>query len=213
MPDILVINPNSNEQVTRNLRESFKPFEKMASIESVTLVAGPFGIETDADVEMAASMVIDRVADELDRDAYVIACYSDPGLVACRRRTEKPVFGMQESALRAAARDGRRFGVLALSDASIARHLRYIRALGLQDQLAAELSLNVSVEQSAADPAMLDKVIFNGRRLVEEFGAEAIVLGCAGMAALQEAAEQALSVPVIEPARAAVEEAIAASSG
>ncbi len=212
MMRVLVINPNSNEQVTDKLRESLGIFDHVATIECVTLAAGPFGIETDADVALAASLVVARVGGEHDYDAFVIACYSDPGLADCRQRTDKPVFGMQESALKEAARDERRFGVLALSDESIARHLPYIDKLGLRRQLAAELPLDISVEQSAADPASLEKVIATGRRLIEEFGADTIVLGCAGMAALQGAVERALCVPVIEPVRAAVEEAIAAGS-
>ncbi|MDG2377235.1 MAG: aspartate/glutamate racemase family protein [Woeseiaceae bacterium] len=210
MPDFLVINPNSNEQVTENLRESLREFRPIMSIECHTTAGAPFGIESDADVELAASLVIEQVASEQHRDAIVIACYSDPGLAQCRVQFSTPIFGMQDSALRAAASGGCRFGVLALSDESIARHLPCIEALGLNDLLAAELPLNISVEQSAGDPKTLDKVIENGRRLIDEFGAEAVVLGCAGMAALQKPAEQALSVPVIEPAHAAVAEAFVA---
>jgi Asp/Glu/hydantoin racemase len=207
MPDVLVINPNSNDQVTENLRESLREFDSKASIECRTTAGAPFGIESDADVEIAKSLVIEQVAQEQHRDAIVIACYSDPGLAQCRAQFSTPVFGMQDSALRAAASGGRRFGVLALSDESIARHLPCIDALGLTNSLAAELPLNISVEQSAGDPGTLDKVIETGRRLIDEFGAEAVVLGCAGMAALQKPAERTLAVPVIEPAQAAFSEA------
>ena len=212
MSSILVINPNSNEQVTHHLRDTLGGVESGVSIDCCTLADGPFGIETDADVELATALVIDRVGAESGRDAIVIACYSDPGLAECRERYDIPVFGMQESALKAASSAGRRFGVLALSDASIARHLPYIERLGLSASLAAELPLDITVEQSAGQADTLDKVIVAGRALVNEHGAEAIVLGCAGMAALRDAAEQALSVPVIEPVRAAVDEAIAASA-
>jgi allantoin racemase len=41
-------------------------------------------------------------------------------------------------------------------------------------------------------------------------GARAIILGCAGMAKHRAAAEDASGVPVIEPAQAAVAQAIAA---
>jgi allantoin racemase len=212
MPRILIINPNSNERVTDNLRESLEGYRAAASIDCVTLSDGPFGIESDQDVEKASGLVVARTCGETNYDAFVIACYSDPGLQDCRKRIAIPVFAMQESALKAAALGGRRFGVLALSDESIARHLPYIDSLGLRDQLAGELPLDISVEQSAADPATLDKVINAGRRLIDEFGAGALVLGCAGMAAIRESAESALTVPVIEPVRAAVEDAISATS-
>ena len=210
MKKILVINPNSNERVTGQLREALADLAPAAAIECCTLNEGPFGIESDADVDAAATLLVEKIPRETGYDAFVIACYSDPGLAECRQLSDVPVFGMQESALRTAADRGRRFGVLALSEASIARHLPYIEGLGLGNQLAAELPLGITVEQSAGDPATLDKVVENGRCLVDEHGAEAIVLGCAGMAALREPAEHALSVPVIEPVRAAVSDAIAA---
>jgi len=210
MPDILVINPNSNEQVTANLRDSLKFFRSKATIECCTLSDGPFGIESDDDVEAAASLVVEKISHETGYDAFVIACYSDPGLAQCRERFTTPVFGMQESAVREAAQDDRLFGVLALGDESIARHLPYVESLGFSSQLVAELPLGISVEQSADEPETLGKVADTGLRLIDEFGAEAIILGCAGMAALREPAERALAVPVIEPAQAAVRCAVAA---
>jgi len=211
MPSILVINPNANERVTDNLRVSLEEFQAYASIDCITLRDGPFGIESDQDVEKAAVLVADRICNDIAYDAFVIACYSDPGLQDSRKQVVKPVFGMQESALKAAAAGDRRFGVLALSDNSIVRHMRYIDELGLRSQLAAELPLDISVEQSVSDPKTLDKVERVGRRLIDEFGAETLVLGCAGMAALRSSVEDVLAVPVIEPARAAVEAAISAT--
>ena len=76
--------------------------------------------------------------------------------------------------------------------------------------LAGELPLNISVDEAANDAGTLDKVVVAGRRLVEEYGAESLILGCAGMAAIKAAAETKLPVPVIEPVQAAVELAIKA---
>jgi allantoin racemase len=208
-PRILVINPNSNESVTDGLRRSLASYRDVTDIDCCTLSDGPFGIESDDDVAVAAGLVIDRVASANDYDACVIACYSDPGLAECRARFDKPVFGMQQSALEAAALVGR-FGVLALSDESIARHLVYIDRLGLGERLAGELPLDISVDQSANDPAAMDRIVKMGQRLIDELGAEVVILGCAGMTAHKKPAAEALRVPVIEPVEAAVEAALAA---
>ena len=211
MRRILVINPNSNESVTAGLSESLAGFGNQAAIECCTLYDGPFGIATDDDIDQVIPLVMEKVETSPDFDAYVIACYSDPGLVDCRRRFDRPVFGMQQSAVETAVAAGGLFGVLALSDESIARHLQYIRKLGYEGELAGELPLDVSVDEAANDPATLDKVISNGRRLVDEFGATSLILGCAGMAAIKSAAETKLPVPVIEPAQAAVSLAVKAT--
>ncbi len=201
---ILVINPNSNETVTNGLRESLTEFSDRADVHCCTLDDGPFGIESDEDIAQVIPLVKDRISTSPDYDAYVIACYSDPGLAQCCDLFDKPVFGLQKSAVETAVALGGRFGVLALSDESIARHLVYVRNLGLEDKLAAEVPLNISVDQSANDPETLQKVIVAGRMLVDEFDVNALILGCAGMATTKEAAEKKLPVPVIEPAQAAV---------
>ncbi len=207
---ILVINPNSNETVTTGLRESLLGFATEADIDCCTLEDGPFGIESDEDILKVAPMVRQRILDSHEFDAYVIACYSDPGLKECRETVAKPVFGMQESAIRTAAIPGGKFGVLALSDESIQRHLRYIRELGFTDQLAAELPLNITVDEAANASDTVDKVVAASRRLIAEYDVSAVILGCAGMAATKAVAETKLPVPIIEPAQAAVRFAIEA---
>jgi len=208
---ILVINPNSNETVTAGIRESLHTFSSEADIDCCTLEDGPFGIESDEDIENVIPLVCRKVLAAPEYDAYVIACYSDPGLRECREITAKPVLGMQESAIKTAVTVGGKFGVLALSDESIRRHLRYIRDLGFDNQLAAELPLDITVDEAANAKDTVDKVVAAGRRLIDDYGVSAVILGCAGMAAIKEAAETKLPVPVIEPAQAAVRIAIEAA--
>jgi Asp/Glu/hydantoin racemase len=204
MRRIKVINPNSNESVTDGLRTSLAGRYADAIIECVTLTDGPFGIETDADIEFVIPLIENEILTSTDHDAFVIACYSDPGLDQCRQLVDTPVFGMQQSAVETAAAISERFGVLALSDRSIARHLRYIEKLGFTAQLAGELPLGISVDAAANGSGTFARVVFQGRRLIEEFGAGALILGCAGMAGHRDNAERELGVPVIEPAQAAV---------
>lgn len=205
---ILVINPNSNEAVTRGIDDSIDAMRQPRAlvIDCVTLADAPFGIESDEDVEAASPLVVDTVeAGQDDFGAFVIACYSDPGLERCRRASRSPVLGIQESAIREASRGGRRFGVLALSDASIRRHLVYVRARGVRQHVG-ERALNVTVDQGVHDAATFGRIVAEGRKLVGA-GAEALVLGCAGLAAHRERAAAALGVPVIDPVQAAVTEA------
>lgn len=211
MHKILVINPNSNESVTAGLRESLHEFRGEADIDCCTLENGPFGIESDADIAAVVPLVQAKIAAMPDYDAYVIACYSDPGLQECRAAFDKPVFGMQDSAVRTAVAAGGQFGVLALSNESIRRHKRYIRHLGFEDRLAAELPLHITVDEAANSPATVDKVIAAARSLVWDHGVSAVILGCAGMARIKIIAEKKLPVPVIEPAQAAVRLAIDAA--
>ena len=205
-PRILVINPNSNPLVTEGLEEALKPlgFAGGPEIACETLAEGPYGIESQADVDGVAMPLRRLVARDTQSAAFVIACYSDPGLHVCREATSRPVFGIAECAVLTALARADTFGVIAIAQRSIRRHLRYLRQMGLMDRLVRERPLNMSVAETASGDGTLAKMIEVGRALKDQDGANAIVMGCAGMARHRIALEQALGIPVIDPTQAAV---------
>ncbi|MEI5668236.1 aspartate/glutamate racemase family protein [Bosea sp. CCNWLW174] len=205
MSRILVINPNSNEAVTEGLRQALAVFARPGSPEIFceTLAEGPFGIETQEHVE-AVAMPLRRRIEAADADAFVIACYSDPGLHVCREGTAKPVFGIAECGVLTALARGDRFGVIAIKSRSIPRHIRYLRQMGLMERLAGERALEMSVAESASGEGTLARMIEKGRELRDLDGAGVVVMGCAGMARHRAPLERALGVPVIDPTQAAV---------
>jgi Asp/Glu/hydantoin racemase len=207
--DILVINPNSNPAVTRGFDEELRTyrFADGPAIRCATLADGPFGIETQRDVEQVVLPLRRLVEQDNEADAFVIACYSDPGLQVCREGTRRPVFGIAECGVLTALARGDRFGVIAIAQRSIRRHLRYLRQMGLADRLAGERALDVSVAESASAET-LGRIAAVGRELVQQDGADVVVMGCAGMSRHRSPLEQALGVPVIDPIQAAVAMAI-----
>ncbi|HKH97066.1 MAG TPA: aspartate/glutamate racemase family protein [Beijerinckiaceae bacterium] len=209
---IVVVNPNSNEAVTRGLDEALRPlaFAEGPEIVCTTLAEGPYGIETQADVESVAMPLRRLVESDNGADAFVIACYSDPGLHVCREGTDRPVFGIAESGVLTALARAETFGVIAIKQRSIRRHVRYLRQMGLTERLAGERPLEMSVAETASGEGTLDRLIAVGRELRDEDGAGAIVMGCAGMARHRRALEEALGVPVIDPTQAAVAMALGA---
>ena len=211
---IVVINPNSNETVTRGLDDALRPlaFEGGPEIVCRTLAEGPYGIESQADVESVVLPLRRLVESDNEADAFVIACFSDPGLHVCRDGTDRPVFGIAECGVLAALARADRFGVIAIQSRSIGRHLRYLRQMGLMERLAGERPIEMSVAESAAGEKTLDRMIEVGSELRDRDGAEAIVMGCAGMARHRKPLEAALGVPVVDPTQAAVAMAIGAVS-
>src|ERR1700689_695532 len=205
-PRILVINPNSNVTVTRGLEEALKPldFGDGPEIVCTTLAGGPYGIESKADVDSVAMPLRRLIESDNSASAFVIACYSYPGLHVCREGTDRPVFGIAECGVMAAMTRAETFGVIAIAQRSIRRHIRYLRQMGLMDRLAGERPLNMSVAETASGEGTLAKMIEVGRALKEQDGAGAIVMGCAGMARHRRPLEQALGIPVIDPTQAAV---------
>ena len=202
---IVVINPNSNAAVTAGLDRALESFRLAGgpAIECLTLTEGPFGIESQLDVDSVVLPLVRLIEQRTDASAFVIACYSDPGIDACRSVAKVPVFGIQESGVLTAMARSDRFGVVAIAAASVARHLRYMRRMGVENRLAGERPLNMSVDESARGEKTFERLTEICEALIGD-GAESIVLGCAGMAVHRAPLQARLGVPVIDPTQAAV---------
>ncbi|MEQ8356342.1 MAG: aspartate/glutamate racemase family protein [Kiloniellaceae bacterium] len=208
---IVIVNPNSTEAVTAGISRSVEPLRSIDGprIDCVTLEAGPPGIETQAHIDGVVAPLLARLERE-NADAAVIACFSDPGLKAARAETDRPVFGIAESAFHAALSEGRRFGILAILEASSVRHRRYIAALGLSEGFAESRPLNLGVLDLQDRDRTFARLLEVGKTLRDNDKADVLVLGCAAMPRYQQALAEALGLPVVEPCRAAAEAALAA---
>lgn len=209
--DILVINPNSNPEVTAGLRNAVAAFQapEGPTITCIELAEGPFGIESQADVEAVIPLLQARVTED-KADAFVVACYSDPGLRQCREATAKPVFGIGESAMLTAMTRGRRFGVVAILEAAIPRHLAHIQSIGIFCRLATEQALELRVHELADEARTWERLVEVATSLRQEDGADVVILGCAGMSRYRRRLEAVIGCPVIDPTQAAVGMALTA---
>lgn len=209
---ILVINPNSNPDVTAGLDAAVAPFRVASgvAIECVTVPEGPYGIESQADSDAAVPPLLAMIQHRTDAAAFVIACYSDPGIDAAREAASVPVFGMQESGFLTAMARGDRIGVIAIAEGSILRHRKYLRRMGVLDRMVAERPLNMSVAETATGAGTFERLQTVSETLVREDGADVVVLGCAGLSAHRSKLETAIGRPVVDPTQAAVAMALGA---
>ena len=210
MPRVLVINPNRSAACAAGINAAIAPyrFRDGPAIDVVSLSNGPPAILTWRDWHGVAEGLC-RCAESDAADAYVIACASDPGIEAVRAVTSRPVFGIFRCAVAAAVAQAERFGVIAIVDASRARHRLALRAMGLDDRLAAEVAMNLGMD-TLLDPVAARAGLIAAARDCVAAGAETVILGCTGMAHHREAIEQAAGVPVIEPCQAGILQAIGA---
>ncbi len=208
---ILVINPNSTEAVTRGIDEAVEPLRMDGgpAIDCVTLKEGPPGIETQQHVDSVVAPLLKLVRQkDGEYAAFVIACYSDPGLHSVREATKKPVLGISECGILTALTLGHRFGVIAILKQSIPRHLRYVGALGVTERLAGELPVGIPVVELSDEKKTFGRMVEVGRELRERHGADVVVMGCAGMARYRKPLQDEIGIPVVEPTQAAVSMAI-----
>jgi allantoin racemase len=212
MSKILVINPNSTEVVTRGIDEAMAPLRMAGGpeIDCVTLKEGPPGIESQQHVDGVIAPMVRLVREkEAGYDAFVIACYSDPGLHSVREATAKPVLGISECGVLTALTLGQKFGVIAILQKSIPRHLRYLGAMGVMDRLAAELPVGLPVVELSDEKKTFGRMVEVAKALRDVHGANVVIMGCAGMARYRKRLQDEVGLPVVEPSQAAVGMAIA----
>jgi Asp/Glu/hydantoin racemase len=204
---ICVINPNCNEQVTAGMSAALEGFRFAdgPAIECATLHEGPPGIESQVLADEVIGPLCRMIrAEEARTAAFVIACFSDPGLHSARETTERPVLGIAEAGVTTAMNLGLPVGVISILPSSLARHRRYFRALGVESNIAGDLPIDMTVSELSDERTVFARMAAVGTRLRDGHGARVLVMGCAGFSRHRAGLEEALGVPVVDPTQAAV---------
>ncbi|MEM7651910.1 MAG: aspartate/glutamate racemase family protein [Pseudomonadota bacterium] len=205
---LVVINPNSTVAVTDGIDAAMEPFRQVPDspeIHCFTLAEGPPGVESQRHVEQVVSPLLSLIEQHQNSaSAFVIACYSDPGLHAAREVSAAPVFGIAECGLQTALLLGDRFGVISIKQTSIPRHMRMVRALGIENRCAGDRAIDLSVVELSDENRTYARMRQVGAELRDRDGADVLVMGCAGMARYRDHLSAELGIPVVEPTQAAV---------
>jgi allantoin racemase len=147
--------------------------------------------------------------------AVVIDCFGDPALDAARELVRIPVLGAAQSACHLAAQVAPRFSIINTVPEFVHIDRSLIVKYGLSQHLASIITVNIPVLALEAHAKRTVTVLVNAvRKAAHEDGAQAVVLGCTGMSSLvmaveKRAAQDSLNLPLIEPLRAAVYDAVA----
>lgn len=209
---IMVLNPNSSTSVTASMDRALASLKASThhQINCTEIADAPLGIESDADVAVAADLV-KGFTSASNADALVVACFSDPGVDVVREQTDGTVvIGIAEAAYYAALQHGQRFGIISIGPSSIHRHRDHVERLGLTTRCAGDRALGMSVAE-ANDPASASQRVHKiAAELRDLDGADVLILGCAGLADQRIALQEALGCVVIDPVQAATAAAITA---
>jgi len=203
---ILVVNPNTTASMTRKIGAAASAVAASGTeIVAVNPESGPPSIEGYFDEAFSVPGLIAEITKAPAMDAYVIACFDDTGLDAARCATDAPVIGIGEAAFHLTSLIAGRFSVvttLARSVPAIEHNLvRYGLATRCARVRASEVPvLDLEIAGSPARGRISGEI---GRALAED-GAEAIVLGCAGMADLASDLSREHGVPVLDGVACAV---------
>jgi allantoin racemase len=149
-------------------------------------------------------------------DAVIVGCFGDPGVDAARELVSIPVVGPGAAAMLFACALGHRFSIVTVLDSIIHPLQRLAWDTGVPQKLASVRSVGIPVLNLYKDrDRLFRRVVEVGRACVKADGADTLVLGCMTMAfaGQHRALEDALGVPVVNPALAALKlaEALAAT--
>jgi len=161
---ILVINGNTSDAMTEDIGMVARMYARPdTEITAISPSFGPRSIEGHFEEYIAAAAVIEEVAKHRDEyDAFILACYSDPGLYACREITDKPVLGIAESSMHLASMLGHKFTIVSVLPRVKPLLENLVRQVGLESKCASVRCTDLTVLEIEEDP---DRAV---RELTEE---------------------------------------------
>jgi len=197
---ILIINPNTSVEMSKTIDSTAKKYASPGTeITTVNPADGPDFIANAYHAALQAPKVIDLIEkNKMNYDHFIIACGADPGLEACRIVT-KNVIGIGEAAIMTACAVAKRFSFLTVIKGGTPSVLERLRCLSIDQSRCASVRVvgsGTSDEIVKKRKERLDVYCQVGQKCVEEDGAGALILTCAGMCDLKERLEERLKIPV-----------------
>lgn len=204
---IKVINPNTSDEMTASIGAIARAHAAPTTeVKTVCPANGPVSIESFYDEYLAIPQVLAEVlADEADFDGFLLACWGDPGVEAVREVTTKPVVGIAEASMYAANAIAPRWSVVTTLRRMYHMVDAIVQRTGLGDRCASIRCVDLPVLACEEDRSTVtDGLAKMGQLALHEDGAEALILGCAGMGGLDQQLTERLGVPCIDPVAAGI---------
>jgi allantoin racemase len=204
---ILVINPNTTQAMTDEIGHVARAVAAPdTEIDCVSPANGPRSIEGFTDEVLAAYNVVDLVAQTQGQyDGYVIACFGDPAISAAREIADVPVVGIAEAAMHMAALVAHKWSIVTVLPRVKPFMEEVIHRYGMEHKCASVRCTPLTVLEIEQDIERTKRMMLEeARDAIDNDGAEAILLGCAGLGPIDKTMQEALGVPVFDGTACAV---------
>lgn len=203
---LVIVNPNSTASMTDKIVAAARAVAGPdVQIEGRTCTGSPASIQGRADGEAALPHVLAAIkAAAVTADACIIACFDDTGLPQAQRMAGIPVIGIGQAAFHAAMLQGYRYSVVTSLAESVPVIAENIAAYGVGSHCQRVRASDVPVlDFEQAGSSARDRLSDEIARALAQDGADAIILGCAGMSDLAADLSAQHGVPVIDGVAAA----------
>ena len=136
-------------------------------------------------------------------DAVCIDTMSDSGVAALRAVLDIPVIGPGRTTILTAMMLGNKFGMLVMWERWLGLYKKVMDELGVWDKYAGHQSIGMAPDRfsllGGEERVVFPKLLRAGKKLVEENGADVIILGSTSMHQARDFLAEKLPVPVISP--------------
>jgi len=207
---IKVVVPVATEVWNEPIREAYEEYKSPETeIDIENLEKGPESIESNYDECWAGlpTLLKCEEAEKEGYDAVIDYCFGDPALSAIKEALDIPVVGINESSVHMASTLAKKFSVIGVGPQLEMEALTEENELvyGLDHKFTSLRSTDIAVLDIHEDfDKLYQALLEEGKKAIEEDGAQAIVLGCGSLLELADKLEQELEVPVIDSGLAAL---------
>lgn len=203
---ILVVNPNTTASMTKKIgRAAIAVARPGTEIIAANPSHGLTSIQGYLDVATCIPGLLAEIQKHEGIDAIVVACFDDTGVDAVRCLVDVPVIGIGEAAYHAASMIATKFSVITTLSRSVPGLEANLYRYGLARKCVKVRATDIPVlKLEDGDPATMDLIRDEIRVAILQDCAEAIVLGCAGMADLMDQLTSEFGLPIIDGVASAV---------
>lgn len=197
--------PSSNQDEYSERIKRLAGLCSETEVDRVRIEKGPPSIESRYDDAMATPDILRLIKEAEGVDGIVVNCFCDPGVKAGREITDIPVIGPCLASMLVASSICERFSVVTVLKEVVPAIEENARMYGLMDKLASTRYIEMPVLDLHKDEEKtLEALVEQGRKAIDEDGAQVLILGCTGMTGMAEKLSEEVGVQVIDPLPAAV---------
>ena len=210
MMRILILNPNTTEEVTSLMLEAGREAASQGvEVEAVTAPRGFPYLVSRAEAQIGGAVALEMLAEARGHyDAAILAAFGDPGLLGARELFDFPVIGISEAAMLTACMLGGRFLIVTFASALCGWYRDCVAMHRLEDRCAGVVALDRSFGSLAdARETNWQELVALANAAVAERDADVAILAGAPLAGLAARARELIRVPVVDPIVAAVKQA------
>jgi len=202
---IHLINPNTTASMTR---DAVLAAQSVAAVGTEVIgnqpQHGPVSIEGYYDEVFAVPEMLAEIVQHNDFDGHIVACFDDTGVDAARCIASGPVVGICEAGCLVAGTIANSFSIVTTLRRSVPALNHLVHKYGADRRCVSIRASDIPVLELEQGGGAYEQIAAECRLAIDADGAEAILLGCAGMTSLAQQLSEQFGLPVVDGVTAAV---------